>query len=55
MDKGKFAWLNSKEVGVAGITKGQLAMLLKGLTGERQNGLISQSIVKIYFGNKKYK
>ena len=40
MDKGKIAWLNSKEVGVAGITKGQLAMLLEG-----QNGLIGQCIV----------
>ena len=31
MDKGRFAWLNSKEVAVFGITKGQLAMLLEGI------------------------
>ena len=31
MDKSKFAWLNSKEVAVLGITKGQLAMLLEGI------------------------
>ena len=31
MDKGRFAWLNSKEVAVLGITKGQLAMLLEGI------------------------
>jgi len=31
MDKGKFAWLKTKEVGVTGITKGQLSMLLEGI------------------------
>jgi transposase len=31
MDKGKFAWLKTNEVGVVGITKGQLAMLLEGI------------------------
>ena len=31
MDKGRFAWLNSKEVAVLEITKGQLAMLLEGI------------------------
>lgn len=33
MDKGKFAWLKTNEVGVMGITKGQLAMLLEGIDG----------------------
>ncbi len=31
MDKGKFTWLNGKEVRVSGIPKGQLAMLLEGI------------------------
>ena len=31
MDKGKFAWLKTKEVGVTGITKAQLSMLLEGI------------------------
>ena len=31
MDKGKFAWLKTKEVGVKGITKAQLSMLLEGV------------------------
>lgn len=31
MDKGRFAWLKTNEVGVVGITKGQLAMLLEGI------------------------
>ena len=31
MDKGKFAWLKTKEVEVTGITKAQLSMLLEGI------------------------
>ena len=31
MDKGKFAWLKSNEVGVVGVTRAQLSMLLEGI------------------------
>ena len=31
MDKGRFAWLKTEEIGVVGITKAQLSMLLEGI------------------------
>ena len=31
MDKGKFAWLKTGEIGIIGITRGQLAMLIEGI------------------------